>query len=174
LLVEELCAGDGVAGDGLVGFGAVGKAGGVTDVDVVSAGDEREKSAEDGEASEAGVEDAYGDGSCQLFGLRDEGCQLSVLSKCFVDQGCVFGFVSGLGFGWGHGFGCGVVCGIGVEEIGVAGERVVGLAVYEEADGGYLGERGVEGADDGVDGEGFDLNAGGMVVDEAAAEIDDC
>ena len=39
LLVEELCAGDGVAGDGLAGFGAVGEAGGVAEVDVVGAGD---------------------------------------------------------------------------------------------------------------------------------------
>ena len=39
MLVEELCAGDGVAGDGLVGFGAVGEPGGVADVDVVGAWD---------------------------------------------------------------------------------------------------------------------------------------
>ena len=31
----------------------------------------------------------------------------------------------------------------------------------------------VEGADDGLDGEGFDLDAGGVVVDEGAAEVDD-
>jgi hypothetical protein len=61
LLVKELCAGDGVAGYGLVGLGAVGEAGSVAEVDVVGFGDEREKSAEDGEASEAGVEYAYGD-----------------------------------------------------------------------------------------------------------------
>ena len=55
----------------------------------------------------------------------------------------------------------------------MAGEGVVGLAVYEEADGGDLRKCGVEGADDGLDGEGFDLNAGGVVVDEGAAEVDD-
>jgi hypothetical protein len=53
LLVKESGAGDGVAGDGLVGFGAVGETGGVAEVDVVGAGDEREKSAEDGETAEA-------------------------------------------------------------------------------------------------------------------------
>ena len=31
----------------------------------------------------------------------------------------------------------------------------------------------MEGADDGGDSEGFDLDAGGMVVDEGAAEVDD-
>ena len=55
----------------------------------------------------------------------------------------------------------------------MAGEGVVGLAVDEEADLGELREGGVEGADDGADGEVFDLDAGGMVVDEGAAEVDD-
>ena len=55
----------------------------------------------------------------------------------------------------------------------MAGESVVGLAVDEEADGGDLGEGGVEGADDRFDGEGFDLDAGGVIVDEAAAQVDD-
>ena len=53
LLVEKLCAGDGVAGDGLVGLGAVGEAGGIAEVDVVRVGEELEEGAEDGEASEA-------------------------------------------------------------------------------------------------------------------------
>ena len=72
MLVKELCAGDGVAGYGLVGLGAVGEAGGVAEVDVVGFGDEREKSAEDSEASEAGVEYAYGDGICQVSVLRSQ------------------------------------------------------------------------------------------------------
>ena len=55
----------------------------------------------------------------------------------------------------------------------MAGEGVVGLAVDEEADGGDLREGGVEGSDDGLHGEVFDLDAGGVVVDEGAAEIDD-
>ena len=58
--LEELCALDGVAGDGLAGLGAVGETGGVAEVDVVRAGDEGEQRAEDGEAAEAGVEDADG------------------------------------------------------------------------------------------------------------------
>ena len=65
LFVEELCAGDGVAGDGLAGLGAVGEAGGVAEVDVVGAGDERQQGAEDGEAAEAGVEDADGGVRCR-------------------------------------------------------------------------------------------------------------
>ena len=60
LLVEEFCAGDGVSGDGLLGLGAVGEAGGVAEVDVVGCGDEGEQGAENGEAAEAGVEDADG------------------------------------------------------------------------------------------------------------------
>ena len=77
LFVEELCAGDGVAGDGLVGLGAVGETGGVAEVDVVGVGDERQQGAEDGEAAEAGVEDAYGGlGWGHAFGVV--GCQLSV------------------------------------------------------------------------------------------------
>jgi hypothetical protein len=55
----------------------------------------------------------------------------------------------------------------------VAGQGVVGVAVDEETDGGDLGERGVEGADDRLDGEGFYLDAGGVIVDEAAAKVDD-
>ena len=64
LIVEELCAGDGVAGDGFAGLRAVGEAGGVAEVDVVGRGDEGEQGAEDGEAAEAGVEDAYGEFVC--------------------------------------------------------------------------------------------------------------
>jgi hypothetical protein len=60
LFVEEPGAGDGVAGDGFAGLGAVGQTGGVAQVDVVGVGDEEKQRAEDGEAAEAGVEDAYG------------------------------------------------------------------------------------------------------------------
>ena len=70
LFVKELCAGDGVAGDGFAGFGAVGETGGVAEVDVVGVGDQREQGAEDGEAAEAGVEDAYGGVGCQVSVLR--------------------------------------------------------------------------------------------------------
>ena len=45
-----------------LGLGAVGKAGGVAEVDVVGAGDEWEQLAQDGEAAEAGVKDADGQG----------------------------------------------------------------------------------------------------------------
>src|SRR5271170_7593445 len=64
LLVEELCAGDRVASDSLSGLGAVGEPGGVAEEDVVGAGDEREKRSKDGEAAEARVEDADGEGLC--------------------------------------------------------------------------------------------------------------
>jgi hypothetical protein len=53
LLVEELCARDGVAGDGLVRFGAVGETGGVAEVDVAGVGDEGQEGSEDSEAAEA-------------------------------------------------------------------------------------------------------------------------
>ena len=52
-VVEEFRAFDGVAGDGLAGFGAVREAGGIAEVDVAGIGNEREQSAEDGEAAEA-------------------------------------------------------------------------------------------------------------------------
>ena len=55
----------------------------------------------------------------------------------------------------------------------MAGEGFVGLAVDEEADLLDLREVGVERADDGEQGEGFDLDAGGVGVDEAAVEVDD-
>ena len=38
---------------------------------------------------------------------------------------------------------------------------------------GDLGEGGVEGSDDRLHGEGLDLDAGGVIVDEGAAEVDD-
>jgi len=60
LVLQKFCAGDGVAGDGLVGFGAVGEARGVAEIDIVRSGNEREQGTEDGEAAEAGVEDADG------------------------------------------------------------------------------------------------------------------
>jgi hypothetical protein len=70
LLVEKLCAGDGVACDGFAGLGAIRKPGGIAEVDVVSAGDQGQQGAEDGEAAEAGVEDADGGGGCQFSVLR--------------------------------------------------------------------------------------------------------
>ena len=51
--LEEAGALDGVARDGGLRFGAVGEAGGVAEVDVVRAGDQRQQFAQDGEAAEA-------------------------------------------------------------------------------------------------------------------------
>jgi len=79
LFVEKLCAGDGVAGDGFAGFGAVGQARSVAEVDVVGAWDEGEQRAEDGEAAEAGVEDADGGGFCRVRFLG-HGCGESGVS----------------------------------------------------------------------------------------------
>jgi hypothetical protein len=53
----------------------------------------------------------------------------------------------------------GVDRGISAEEIGVAGECVVRLAVDQETDTGDLWQSGVESPDDRLQGEGFDLNA---------------
>ncbi len=55
----------------------------------------------------------------------------------------------------------------------MAGQGVVGIAVDEEADAGDVGEGSVEGADDGLEGEGFDEDAGGVIGDEGVFEIDD-
>ena len=57
----------------------------------------------------------------------------------------------------------GVARGVGAEEVGVAGEGFAGLAVDEEADLLDLREVGVEGADDGEQGEVLDLDAGGVL-----------
>ena len=76
-------------------------------------------------------------------------------------------------FDWRHGFGGGVSGGVGAEEVGVSGKGVVGLTVDEEADFGDLWERGVKGADDGLHGEGFDLDAGGVIVEERTVKVDD-
>jgi hypothetical protein len=81
LFVEKPGARDSVAGDGLTRLGAVGETGGVAEVDVVGAGDEGKQSTEDGEAAEAGVEDADGG-----WGLRS---QLSVLRSQLLDR-CPF------------------------------------------------------------------------------------
>ncbi len=51
---------DGIAGDGGLRFGAVGQAGGVAEVEEMSAGQAPEQGAEDRQAAEAGVEDADG------------------------------------------------------------------------------------------------------------------
>jgi hypothetical protein len=47
-------------GDGAAGFGTVGEAGGVAEEGVAGVGDAVEERAEDGEAAEAGIEDADG------------------------------------------------------------------------------------------------------------------
>ncbi len=60
LLEQEAGAGDGVAGDGLAGLRAVGEAGGVAEVEVAGVRDEGKEGAQDGQAAEAGVEDADG------------------------------------------------------------------------------------------------------------------
>jgi len=72
--------------------------------------------------------------------------------------------------GWVSG---GVFGGVGAEEVGVAGESVAGLTVDEEADLRDLRESGMKSADDGLKGESFDQDAGGMAGDEGAAEVDD-
>ena len=60
LLVEKLCAGDGVAGDGLAGFGAVGQAGSVAEEGETGLRGAVDEGAQDSEAAEAGIEDADG------------------------------------------------------------------------------------------------------------------
>ncbi len=64
---QELGALDGVAGDGAARLGAVGQAGGVADEGEAGRGHAIDEGAEDGEAAEAGVEDADG-------GDADSGC----------------------------------------------------------------------------------------------------
>ena len=51
----------------------------------------------------------------------------------------------------------------------MSGEGVVGFAVYEETDLCYLGEGGVEGSDDGFDGEVFDEDAAQLSWDRTRA-----
>ena len=63
--------------------------------------------------------------------------------------------------------------GVGAGEVGVAGEGVAVAAVDEETDGGDGGEVGVKGLEDGVEGEGLDLDAGGVVVGKGAVKVDD-
>jgi hypothetical protein len=60
LVDQELGAFGGVAGDGAAGFGAVGEAGGVAEEGVAGVRQAVDEGAEDGEAAEAGVEDADG------------------------------------------------------------------------------------------------------------------
>jgi hypothetical protein len=76
-----------------------------------------------------------------------------------------------LDFGW-RGVGSGVLRGVVTEEVCVAGEGVVRLTVHQKAHLRDLRQTSVEGADDGLEGEGFDLDAGGVVGDEGAAEVD--
>ena len=159
LVEEEAGRGDGEADDGSLGFGAVGEAGGVAEEDVVGVWNAVQEGAEDGEAAEAGVEDTNGGGG----GGRDV-------------------------WGWRHAFevvlsfslefqlrlrGGGVCGGVEAGEVGVAGEGVALATVDKEADLGNGGEVGVEGAEDGVDGEVFDLDAGGVIVGKDAVEVDD-
>jgi hypothetical protein len=70
-------------------------------------------------------------------------------------------------------FGSGVCGLVGAEKVSVAGEGVVRLAVDEETDCRDLREGGVEGADDRLHSESFDLDAGGVVIYKATAEVDD-
>ncbi len=63
-------------------------------------------------------------------------------------------------------------CGIGVGEVGVAGQGFAGLAVDEETDLGEIGEGGVQGADDGLEGESLGEDAGGMIGGEGFVEVD--
>jgi hypothetical protein len=86
----------------------------------------------------------------------DRFCQLSL---SVLDERC--------------GFGGGVLGWIGAEQIGVAGKGFAGLAVDEEANLFDLWERGVKCADDRLNGEGFDQDAGGMRVGEGSMKIDD-
>jgi hypothetical protein len=59
---QELCALGGVAGDGAAGFGAVGETGGIAEEGEAGVGETLDECAEDGEAAEAGIEDADGGG----------------------------------------------------------------------------------------------------------------
>jgi hypothetical protein len=61
LLLEKLSGGDGVACDGALGFRAIRKSGGVSEINEVNAGELGQEGAEDGESTEAGIEDADGD-----------------------------------------------------------------------------------------------------------------
>ena len=75
-----------------------------------------------------------------MVGLSGVSCrspiQLLVAGRsCWLVSGVTYPVaVLGSGFGWGRGFGGGVGGGVGAQEVGVAGEGVVGLAVDEEAD----------------------------------------
>ena len=59
-LNQETRALGGIAGDGAAGLGAIGKARGIADESVVCLGGESYEGAQDGEAAEAGIEDADG------------------------------------------------------------------------------------------------------------------
>ncbi len=68
--------------------------------------------------------------------------------------------------------GGGVGHGVGAQQIGMAGEGVSRLAVHQETNFYDAGKVGIEGAEDGVDGEGLGLDAGGVMIGEAAVEVD--
>ena len=61
---------------------------------------------------------------------------------------------------------------VGTGEIGVAGKGGARLAVDEEAHLGDAGQVGMEGGDDGLDGEDFGFNAGRMAGGKAAGQVD--
>ena len=132
---EELGGLYGVAGDGGLGFGAVGEAGGIAEVEIAGAGEQGEEGAQDGESAEARIEDGDGGGRHRLEGVAFGGED-----------------VDGLG---------GVGEGVGAGEVGVAVEGVAGVAVDEETSLLEIREVGVEGGEDGAEGEVFDLDAGG-------------
>ena len=69
--------------------------------------------------------------------------------------------------------GSGGICQISAHQAGMAGEGRAGLAVDEEADFGDGRKVFVQGLDDGEQGEGFRLDAGGLRVGEGRVEVDD-
>lgn len=66
----------------------------------------------------------------------------------------------------------GGVCQVGSGEISMAGEGGAGLAVDEEANLRDGGDVGVEGLDDGEQGESFGLDAGGLGLGKGSVEVD--
>src|SRR5208282_2291977 len=60
-----------------------------------------------------------------------------------------------------------------VAEVGVAGQGIAGLALYEDIDALDAGYVDGQGFNEGVDGELFAENAGAVLVDEGGVEIDE-
>ena len=144
---QELRAFGGIAGDGAARLGPVGQPGGVAEKGEAGMGKPADQGAQDGEAAEAGVEDADGGGRDSVVSVQSS--RMRGLS----------------GFGVGDE--------VGASQVGVAGERGPLLAVHEEADLGHAGQVGVKGSADGEHGEGFGFEARGMAGSEVAGEIDD-